>query len=138
VSPAETDLFDLVSSLLVRVIDSFEKLEVVVHLHRARARPQSSLAIGRSLQLAPQSTADTLAALLRAGIVRTASSDEARWWFDPDGRWAGVIESLVELYEKDRAELLGSMKKAVLQGVLSTLSGGTYHSPRGRRTSAPS
>lgn len=137
-TPAETDLFDVVSLLLARVIDSFEKLEVVVHLYRVRFRPQSSLAIGQSLQLAPESTADTLAALLRAGIVRTASSDdEAGWWFDPDGRWVGVIESLVELYEIDRVELLGAMRKAAFQGVRSTW-GGICHSPRSRKHPVPS
>lgn len=113
----EADHFDAMSELLT-VVDSFEKLEIVVHLYRIRFRVETSSAIGRRLSLSPRTVASSLAALLRAGVILTSHyDDDAGWWFDPNSCWATSIEVLVELYDADRSELLGFMKHVALEGI---------------------
>ena len=115
----DTDHLDAMSKLLT-IVDSFEKLEIVIHLYRIRFRMEGSSAIGRCLRLSPRTVADSLAALLQAGVVLTSHyDDEAGWWFDPDSRWATSVEVLVELYESDRNELLRFMKDVALHGMRS-------------------
>jgi len=130
----ETDHLDAMSELFT-VIDSFEKLEIVVHLYRVRFRMERSSAIGRSLSLSPRTVAEALAALLRAGVILTSHyDDDAGWWFDPNSSWATSIEILVELYEVDRNELLGFMKHVALQG---TPPASGFVRRRRRKPSAP-
>jgi hypothetical protein len=115
----ETVHLDAMSELFT-VVDSFEKLEIVVHLYRTRFRMEKSSAIGRCLSLSPRTVADSLAALFRAGVVLTSHyDDDAGWWLDPNSCWATSIEVLVELYELDRDELLGFMKHVAFQRVRS-------------------
>jgi hypothetical protein len=112
----EIDNSDPFSELLA-VLDSFEKLDIVVHLYRVRFRPERSSAIIRSLQLSPRSVAEALAALSRAGVVLTSHyDDDAGWWVDPNSCWATSIEVLVDLYETDRNELLRFIRHIALQG----------------------
>ena len=115
--PSETDELDAMSSLLSDVVDSFEKLEVVVYLYRQRFIAQRSSSIGVNLSLSPSTVAEVLAALLRAGVVRTHEHDGAGWWLDSKSPWATTIDVLVALYEIDRAELLGLMKRAGFEGL---------------------
>lgn len=104
------------TALLEHVVDSFEKLEVIVHLHRTRPCPQHAVAIGRTLQLPPVVVADALATFAQAGLVRTRHrADDAGWWLEPSAAWANCIEILVELYELDRGELLRMMKHVAFQ-----------------------
>ncbi len=130
----ETDHLDAMSELLA-VVDSFEKLEIVVHLYRVRFRMERSSAIGRSLSLSPRTVAEALAALLRAGVILTSHhDDDAGWWFDPNSGWATSIEILVELYELDRNELLGFMKHVALRGTVPSVTARRW---RHRKTSTP-
>ena len=106
------------TTLLERIIDSYEKLDVLVHLYRTRPGPQTARAIGKSLQLPPEVVTEVLASLLRAGIVRTQRhQDDVGWWFDPGSLWVSSIVLLVELHDIDRAELLEVMKYVGYQSV---------------------
>jgi len=123
------------SSLLEHVVDSFEKLEVVVHLYRMRFRPQGTSSIGKTLQLSPRSVAEALAALLQAGVVRTHEQDDcAGWWFDPKSAWATTIEILVEIYEMNRADVLRLMKHVAFEQVRARrIRGLSFPATRSRR-----
>jgi hypothetical protein len=139
----EMDHFDAMSALLERVVDSVEKLEIIVHLCRLRAHPQAALSIGRSLRLSPTSVAEALAALLHAGVVGTHDNDDAAgWWFDATSAWATSIEVLVELYDTDRNELLSFMKHIAFRRLRArgarTLMGVAVVRRRTRKPTAPS
>lgn len=105
------------SSLLFEVVDSFEKLEIVVYLYRSRSSAQRSEWIGTDLSLPAKTVAEALASLLHAGVVRTHQQDGAGWWFDPWSAWATSIEVLVALYELDRDELLMLMKQVAYENM---------------------
>jgi hypothetical protein len=134
--PPDSDQLDAMSSLLEHVVDSFEKLEVVVHLYRTRFTPQDISSIGRTLQLPPNAVAQALTALLQAGIVRTsAQGDSAEWWFAPATSWVTTIEVLVEIYEANRGELLGLMKHVAFEHVRAHRAPGwSFPAMRTRRT----
>lgn len=108
------DDLDAMSMLLARVVDSFEKLEILVQLYRAEGRATSTLALCRGSRLPPGVVVDALASLHDSGIVHTARDhDDAGWCLDPNSVWAVSVEVLVDLYELDRSEVLAFMKHVV-------------------------
>jgi hypothetical protein len=110
VLPASEDQVEQMTMLLECIVDSYEKLDVLVHVYTCRS-PQSTRAIGRSLQLTAEIVADVLASLARAGIVRAElNKDDCGWSFDPGSLWSSSIELLVALHDLDRAELLEVMR----------------------------
>ncbi len=114
------DDLDTMTMLLRQVVDSFEKLEIVVHLYRVRFRPTSALELTRRLYLTPNAVAEALAGLASSGLIRTSHQDDGvGWWLDPDSGWAISVEILVDLYETDRGELLAFMKHVATQDVCS-------------------
>ncbi len=111
----DTDQMDSISVLLGGVVNSFEKLEILVHLYRAGSGSCDTRSIGRKLQLSPEVTTSVLAELFDAGIVCVFDDDDVGWSFDPESRWSVAVEVLVDLYEIDRVELLRLMKRVALQ-----------------------
>ncbi len=78
------------------------------------------------LDLPPRSVAEALAALLKAGVVRTHERDDcAGWWLDPKTSWVTTIEVLVEIYEMNRGELLSLMKNVAFEHVRARRAAGT-------------
>ena len=85
--------------LLAQVIDSFEKLEIVMYLHRAAIVPQPAAIIAKAISLPVDEVERCLAALEHAGVL------------DPKGPWAGAVADLVKMYEDDRIEVLNLMTR---------------------------
>ncbi len=136
----EMDRVDAMSSLLEHVVDSFEKLEILVHLYRMRSLPQGASAIGRAVQLSSRAVAEALAALFKAGVVRTAERDDcAPWWFDSRTPWATTIEILVAIYDVNRGELLDLMKNVAIERLRrSGVAVSTFPAAPNRRRAFPS
>lgn len=106
-----------VRRLLLEVVDSFEKLEVLVHLHRARFGAQTTTAIARALGIPGQAVAEALSELMRDGLVRTTDQDGAGWWFDPNGPRAPTVDVLAKLYEEERLDVMTLMSQVALERV---------------------
>jgi len=117
-TPGDADNLDAMSTLIEYVIDSFEKLDIIVHLFRVRPQPVDSNALGRALSMAPEAVVGALTRLGQAGVIRSSEGhDDGGWWFDPAGVWATTVEVMVELYDIDRDELLRFMKHVAFESL---------------------
>lgn len=103
-----------VQRLLSDVVDSFEKLEVVVHVFRTRTTPQTTDQIAKAVAVSAADIADALAELARDGVVRASSPE---WCFETGGPWASAVGKLVETYDHDRLELVNSMAQAAVERI---------------------
>jgi hypothetical protein len=99
----------LARALMTEVLDSFEKLEVVVRL--ARREPAALAALAAEAGLAEDRAAEALAGLIADGVV-AGSGDQYRI---ADGRWSEHVRELVELYRVDRMEVVALMSTAALE-----------------------
>lgn len=108
---AEADYQDAMTVLLTDIVNSFERLDLLVYLYRLGYSARPASAIGMHLALAPGVVAEALAALHRAGIVGTLHQDGGGWSIDRTGPWTDTVDVLVALYEIDRSELLNLMKQ---------------------------
>lgn len=104
-----------VVKLVARVLDSYEKLEITMYLYRVRFSARPTASIGDALALPPNATWDAVAALARAGVIRTMDPEGGGWWFDPNSRWAAAVEALAALYARDRLSVLEMMTNASLE-----------------------
>lgn len=137
----DTDQMDAMSVLLGNIVNSFEKLEVLVYLYRAGMGSRHTRSIAERLDLSPDVVTTAVAELFDAGILCARGDDDAGWWFDPDGVWATTIEVLVDLYDIDRGELLRLMKRVVLQQLHPSVRASLYAFSRkrgNRKPTAPS
>lgn len=118
--PDRSESHAAVRLLLLEVVDSFEKLEVLLHLYRARFGAQTTTTIATELRIPDQGVvAVTLSELMRDGLVRTTEQDGAGWWFDPNGPRAATVEVLAKLYEQDRMEVTTLMSQLAIERIRS-------------------
>lgn len=90
--------------LVAEVVDSFEKLEIVVYVHRSgyAAKSPSDIAKGMSINIP------------LAEIEQCVDALEARHVLEPGGPWSDSVKALVELYDKDRIEVLNLITRSAL------------------------
>jgi hypothetical protein len=91
--------------LIDEVIDSFEKLEIVLHVHRTGLSVVNTREIAEAI---PMSVED---------VEKCVRKLRAERVFEPDGPWASALTALVQLYEDDRLEVLNYMTKRALARV---------------------
>lgn len=96
----------LVLHLLERVIDSFDKLEIVLFLYAVRFGSRSTATIAISLSMSRRRAAAAMEALATSGIVRTMAPYDPGWWFNPYSPWAQGVEALAHMYQTSRAEVV--------------------------------
>ena len=94
-----------VRRLLSEVVDSFEKLEILIHLHRTQFAPQTPAQVATALSLNVDEVARCMAALQQAGALQ------------PNGTWQPSIAALAHMYEDDRIEVLDLMTRTALERV---------------------
>ena len=95
----------VVKRLLSDVIDSFEKLEIVVHVYRAGFQLAPAAEIAKTVSVPLDEVQDCLDALRAARAL------------DPAGPWRSSIDALVKLYDDDRIEVLNLMTRTALERV---------------------
>jgi len=95
-----------VSRLVEEVVDSFEKLEIVVHLCGIKRGTRSTQALAQALSFSTDRTRDAVAALSAAGLVRTLDPYGSGWWLDRNGRWAPSVEALALMYAESRTTVV--------------------------------
>jgi hypothetical protein len=99
-----------VEYLLAEIVDSFEKLDIVVTLHRCDSAQDAS-GLASRLALPFPAVVDALSSLAAAGLVRRARYDTASWVLDVDSSWGLSIEILSALYDDHRDGLLRLMAR---------------------------
>jgi hypothetical protein len=114
ISPSQLDA--AAKRLLAEVLDSFEKLDLVVQLHRRRPQRCTVDELAQAVTLARDLVAETLVGLAADGVVRTAEHD-GRWALVPDGKWAPSIDALVQAYDEDRIVVLDAMTRLALDRI---------------------
>lgn len=95
----------VVKRLLSDVIDSFEKLEIVVHVARAGFQLAPAAEIAKTVSVPLDEVQDCLRALRDQHAL------------DPAGPWRSSIDALVKLYDDDRIEVLNLMTRTALERV---------------------
>src|SRR3954464_12897385 len=91
-----------VDFLFAEIVDTGDKVEVVVALSRTAGVPRTT----GQLATPPGGEAGRVAGapggLPRAGVVDTWRDDGAGWWLDPHSGWSQQITAMIRLYERDR------------------------------------
>lgn len=90
--------------LVAEVVDSFEKLEIVVYVHRSGYTSRTPAEIVRGLSIS----------IPLAEIEQCVQALQAKHVLDVDGPWAASVAALVELYEHDRIEVLNLITRSAL------------------------
>jgi hypothetical protein len=96
---------NVVRALIVEAIDSFEKLEIVVHVYRSGYATKSPGAVAKATSLAVDEVTRCMHELERDGVL------------DAAGRWAQAVAALVRMYDDDRIEVLNLMTRTALARV---------------------
>jgi hypothetical protein len=91
--------------LLADVIDSFEKLEILVFVYRSGYQVTSPSEIAKALSLPTDEVDQCVRALTQQRVL------------DPRGPQADAVAALVQMYEDDRIEVLNTMTKMALARV---------------------
>ena len=94
-----------VKRLINEVIDSFEKLEILVHVHRAGYKLESAAAIAKAIAVPLDEVDKCIVVLQREGV------------FDANGPWRSAVDALVNMYDDDRIEVLNLMTRAAMDRV---------------------
>jgi hypothetical protein len=91
--------------LINEVIDSFEKLEILVHVYRAGYKLESATAIAKVIAVPVDEVDKCIVVLQREGVL------------DANGPWRSAVDALVNMYDDDRIEVLNLMTRAAMDRV---------------------
>lgn len=94
-----------VKRLLTDVIDSFEKLEIVLHVYRLGFQVAPAPELAKTVSLPIDEVEQSLEALRAAQAL------------DPAGPWRSALDALVKMYDDDRIEVLNLMTRTALERV---------------------
>jgi hypothetical protein len=94
-----------VRELFREVVDSFEKLEIVVHVVRDGSALAAPADIAQAVGM-PLDAVEVCVRKLRADGV-----------FDPSGPWAPAVAFLLKMYDTDRIQVLNLLTKTALDRV---------------------
>jgi hypothetical protein len=96
---------DAARRLIGTVIDSFEKLEIVVHVQRAGYRVPPAADLAKAISMPVEDVEACMPVLRAHGVL------------DPQGPWRAAIDALVQLYDEDRIEVMNLMTRTALDRV---------------------
>jgi hypothetical protein len=91
--------------LFDEVVDSFEKLEIVVHMHRLGFAATPAAEIAKTLSLPANDVDRALQDLDRERVL------------ERNGPWRAAVDALVHMYDNDRIEVMNLMTKTALERV---------------------
>jgi hypothetical protein len=94
-----------VKRLLADVIDSFEKLEIVLHVYRAGFQVAAIRDIAKAIAVPVDEVDKCVHALQREAVL------------DAAGPWRPHVDALVKMYDDDRIEVLNLMTSTALERV---------------------
>jgi len=96
---------EAVRDLLSEVVDSFEKLEIVVHVVREGSALAAPADIAKAVGMPVDEVEQCVRYLRGEGV------------FDPSGPWAPAVTALLDMYDNDRIQLLNLLTKTALDRV---------------------
>jgi predicted ArsR family transcriptional regulator len=102
---------DLVAELATHVLDSFEKLEVVVQMASTRG-PQPLAAIAANVKLGHDTVRDAMTELAADGVVEILADGYALL---ERGRWTAHVDALAEMYREDRMHVVTHMSEGAMR-----------------------
>ncbi|MGE5183534.1 MAG: hypothetical protein ACM31C_15790 [Acidobacteriota bacterium] len=108
---ARAPLQDRVAELAADVLDSFEKLDVILRLDRATS-PVALDTLVAELAIAKLELVAAIDELVVDGVVRGGTTG---YELRRDGKWAEHVRALVELHRTDRMEVVTLMSKASVE-----------------------
>lgn len=91
--------------LVTDAVDSFEKLEIVVHVHRAGFKVPSATELAKSISVPLDEVDNCMATLRGQGVL------------DANGPWRAAVDALVAMYDDDRIEVMNLMTRTALDRV---------------------
>ena len=93
--------------LLAEVVDSFEKVEILVNLHGVAFAPRTAAEIAKGLAISvpAEEIEQCLRAMRPTGVL------------EPNGPWTPAIEELVAMYQRDRIEVLNLITKFAIERI---------------------
>jgi hypothetical protein len=91
--------------LIDEVIDTFEKLEIVLHVHRTGLSVINTREIAEAISLSVEEVEKCVKTLRQKRVLEST------------GPWASALTALANLYEDDRLEVLNYMTKKALARV---------------------
>lgn len=100
-----------VSRLAIEVLDSFEKLEIVLRLARVPGYVPSETIV-RDVGGDGEAVKEAMESLVHEGVLSNGAQGVA---LARDGAWAPHVQSLVELYDADPTEVVMLMAKAAVE-----------------------
>jgi len=92
-------------SLITEAVDSFEKLEVLVHIVKAGNAIAPAPEVAKALSMSVEDVEQSVRSLRDAGV------------FDPSGPWSPAVATLLQLYDSDRIGVFELMTKMALARV---------------------
>jgi hypothetical protein len=100
---------DRIRTLLLTVLDSFEKLVVAMHLRAHPTSWRTAAEIASALGMPPGTIAAALVALQDVDIVGASSEEVPRFSIRQSGPYAAQLDALWRLYETDRPAVIEMM-----------------------------
>ena len=101
-SPADTQA---AKRLLTDVLDSFEKLEIALHVHRSGFKATDIGEIAKATAVPLDDVKACMKLLTGTGVL------------DAAGPWRSALDALVKMYDDDRIEVLNLMTRTALDRV---------------------
>jgi hypothetical protein len=119
--PREQDAPAEVRQLIVDLIDSFEKLEVLVLLCRHRDAVWSVVTASEELRLTPEATEEALDGLVRTGLLALERDNGRNYQFRPANPDMGeAATQLCALYDEDRVLVINLLATTALERIKSS------------------
>jgi len=107
-----------VRAVMAACLDSFEKLELVLHL-ATRPEPVSLDGLARALGHPRDRMSEAAAGLVAALIIEESP---AGYRFRPENPWAAHLQELVALHEADRLKVVVLMSTVALERLRASAS----------------
>jgi hypothetical protein len=94
-----------VKRLVAEVIDSFEKLEIAVYVHKSGFKAAVPAEVASATSVPLHEISKCVKVLTDAGVL------------DAKGPWRTALDALVQMYDDDRIEVLNLMTRTALDRV---------------------
>jgi hypothetical protein len=98
-----------VAALLRAHVESFEQLEVLLHLHRRRDAARSAPMIAHDLRLGVDVVAEALEHFREVGLVERADTSPVVFALSDAAPKADAVAALAKVYDEDRSTVLRLM-----------------------------